>query len=81
MVKPVGGLDGLAHPQVARHDDVFPAEREEQGAPHGPRAYPRNRDELCHELVVGQAAWDGDQLIVISAFYDSALQRQQIGLA
>jgi hypothetical protein len=24
--------------------------------------------------------WDGDQLIVISAFYDAALQRQQIGL-
>jgi hypothetical protein len=25
--------------------------------------------------------WDGDQLIVISAFYDAALQRQQLGLA
>jgi hypothetical protein len=25
--------------------------------------------------------WEGDQLIVISAFYDAALQRQQIGLA
>jgi SnoaL-like polyketide cyclase len=25
--------------------------------------------------------WDGDQLIVISAFYDAAIQRQQIGLA
>jgi len=25
--------------------------------------------------------WAGDQLIVISAFWDSALQRQQIGLA
>src|SRR6266567_4489909 len=25
--------------------------------------------------------WDGDQLIVISAFLDAALQRQQIGLA
>jgi hypothetical protein len=25
--------------------------------------------------------WDGDQLIVISAFYDAALQRKQIGLA
>ena len=25
--------------------------------------------------------WDGDPLIVISAFYDAALQRQQIGLA
>jgi hypothetical protein len=25
--------------------------------------------------------WDGDQLIVISAFYDAAQQRQQLGLA
>jgi hypothetical protein len=25
--------------------------------------------------------WDGDQLIVISAFWDAAVQRQQIGLA
>src|ERR1700720_4769063 len=25
--------------------------------------------------------WDGDRLIVISAFWDAALQRQQIGLA
>ena len=25
--------------------------------------------------------WDGDQLIVISAFYDSALQAKQLGLA
>jgi hypothetical protein len=25
--------------------------------------------------------WDGDQLVVISAFWDPALQQQQIGLA
>ena len=25
--------------------------------------------------------WDGDQLIVISDFYDAAVQRRQIGLA
>ena len=25
--------------------------------------------------------WDGDQLVVISAFWDAARQRQQIGLA
>ena len=25
--------------------------------------------------------WDGDQLIVISAFFDAAVQRKQIGLA
>ena len=34
------------------------------------------------DLEFGQTTkWDGDQLIVISAFYDAALQRQQIGLA
>ena len=34
------------------------------------------------DLEFGQTSkWEGDQLIVISAFYDSALQRQQIGLA
>ena len=25
--------------------------------------------------------WDGDQFIVISAFWDAALQRQQLGVA
>ena len=34
------------------------------------------------DLEFGQTTkWDGDQLIVISAFYDSALQRRQLGLA
>jgi hypothetical protein len=34
------------------------------------------------DLEFGQTTkWDGDQLTVISAFYDAALQRQQIGLA
>jgi hypothetical protein len=34
------------------------------------------------DLEFGQTTkWDGDQLIVISAFWDAALQRQQIGLA
>jgi hypothetical protein len=34
------------------------------------------------DLEFGQTSkWDGDQLIVISAFWDAALQRQQIGLA
>jgi hypothetical protein len=33
------------------------------------------------DLEFGQTTkWDGDQLIVISAFWDAALQRQQIGL-
>ena len=34
------------------------------------------------DLAFGQTTqWDGDQLVVISAFWDAALQRQQIGLA
>ena len=34
------------------------------------------------DLEFGQTSrWDGDQLIAISAFWDAALQRQQIGLA
>lgn len=34
------------------------------------------------DLEFGQTSkWDGDQMIVISAFFDTALQRQQIGLA
>jgi len=34
------------------------------------------------DLEFGQTTkWDGDRLIVISAFWDAAVQRQQIGLA
>jgi hypothetical protein len=34
------------------------------------------------DVEFGQTSkWDGDQLIVISAFWDAAQQRQQIGLA
>ncbi len=34
------------------------------------------------DVELGQTSrWDGDQLIVISAFWDSALQARQIGLA
>jgi hypothetical protein len=34
------------------------------------------------DLEFGQTAkWDGDRLIVISAFYDTALQQRQLGLA
>jgi hypothetical protein len=34
------------------------------------------------DIEFGQTSkWDGDQLIVISAFWDSALQAQQLGLA
>jgi hypothetical protein len=54
----VGDLDGLAEREVARQDDVFSAERNDHGALHGPGADPRNCGELCHELVVWQAAQD-----------------------
>jgi hypothetical protein len=34
------------------------------------------------DLEFGQTTkWDGDQIIVISAFFDAALQRRQLGLA
>jgi len=34
------------------------------------------------DIEFGQTTkWDGDQLTVISAFWDAALQRQQLGLA
>src|SRR5215469_15358568 len=34
------------------------------------------------DVELGQTTkWEGDQLIVISAFWDAALQRQQLGLA
>ena len=34
------------------------------------------------DVEFGQTSkWDGDQLIVISAFWDSALQAKQLGLA
>jgi hypothetical protein len=37
---------------------------------------------LAEPVEFGQTTkWEGDQLIVISAFYDAAVQRQQIGLA
>jgi hypothetical protein len=56
VVQLIGSLDGLAERQVARQDDVLTAERDDEGALHGPRAYPGNGSELGHELVVGQTA-------------------------
>jgi hypothetical protein len=45
----------------------------------------RHRDPptgKAFDVEFGQTTkWDGDQLIIISAFWDAALQRQQIGLA
>ncbi len=58
VVELVGGLDGLAEREVAGQHDVFSLQRDDEGALHGPRAYPRYRGELRHELVVGQAAQD-----------------------
>ena len=58
MVEAVGGPDGLAKREVARQDDVFPPQGDEEGALHGPRADPGNRGELGDDLVVGQPAQD-----------------------
>ncbi len=52
----IGDLDDLAECKVARQDDVFSPERDDEGARHGPGTYPRNRGELCHELLVWQPA-------------------------
>src|SRR5207247_3916822 len=52
VVELIGNLDGLTERKVARQDDVFSLERDDEGALHGPRAYPRNRGEFCHELVI-----------------------------
>src|SRR5215831_11940075 len=56
VIELVGGPDGLAQREVARQHDVLPAQRDEHGALHGPRAYSGNRGELGHEFVVGQVA-------------------------
>jgi hypothetical protein len=34
------------------------------------------------DVEIGQTTkWDGDQLVVIAAFWDAALQQKQLGLA
>src|SRR5690242_11145894 len=58
MTELIGGLDGLTQSKVARQDDVFSLERDEEGALHRPGTYPRDCGELCHDLVVGQATQD-----------------------
>src|SRR6266581_7425135 len=58
VVELIGGLDGPTEREVARQDDVFSLQRDDEGALHGPGTYPRNRGELCHELVVWQPAQD-----------------------
>jgi len=46
--------------------------------PDGTRIPPTGK---AFDVEFGQTTkWDGDQLIVISAFFDSALQSRQIGL-
>jgi hypothetical protein len=47
--------------------------------PHGNRIPPTGK---AFDLEFGQTSkWDGDELIVISAIWNSALLSQQIGLA
>ena len=54
----IGSLDGLTEGKVAGQDDVFPLQRNDEDALHGPGTYPRDCGELSHELVVGQTAQD-----------------------
>jgi hypothetical protein len=56
VVELIGELDRLPECEVARQYDIFSLERDDESALHCPRAYPGNRGELCHELVVWQAA-------------------------
>jgi len=50
----------------------------EMTLPDGTRIPPTGK---AFDVEFGQTTkWDGDQLIVISAFFDSALQSRQIGL-
>jgi hypothetical protein len=58
VVELIGGLDGFAQRKVAGQDDVFSAERDDEGALHGPGTYPRNCGEFGHKLVVWQSAQD-----------------------
>jgi SnoaL-like polyketide cyclase len=51
----------------------------EMALPDGTVIPPTGR---AFDVEFGQMSkWDGDQLIIISAFWDAALQQQQIGLA
>ena len=58
VVELTGGLDGSTERKIARQDDVLSVERNDERALHGPGTYPRNCGELCHEIVVWQAAQD-----------------------
>ena len=54
VVEFIGGLDGLTERKIARQDDVFSLERNNERTLHGPGTYPRNCGELCLEIVVCQ---------------------------
>ena len=60
VVEPISGLDGLTEGEVAGQDDVFPLQRDDEDALHGPGTDPGYRGELSHELVVRQTAQDVD---------------------
>jgi hypothetical protein len=57
-VELIGGLDSLTERKIAGQDDVLSLERDDERTLHGPGAYSRNCGELCHEVVVWQAAQD-----------------------
>jgi hypothetical protein len=50
--------DGFTEHEVARQDDIFSPERDEEGALYGPGTDSRDRGELRHELLVWQCAQD-----------------------
>jgi hypothetical protein len=58
VVEPIGGLDGFTEREVARQDDIFSLERDEEGALYGPGTDSRDRGELRHEFLVWQRAQD-----------------------
>ena len=53
MIELIGELDGLAKREVARQDDVFSLERDDERALHGPRTYAGDGGEFCQQLIVG----------------------------
>ena len=66
-------------PGVEIVEDRFGTFTGEMTLPDGTVIAPTGK---AFDVEFGQTTkWEGDQLIVISAFYDAAVQRQQIGLA
>src|SRR5947208_7170978 len=73
----MGRAERRYHLDVCRLDDSA-ADTEEMTLPDGHVIPPTGK---AFDLEFAQTSkWDGDQLIVISAFWDAALQAKQLGL-